>query len=540
MAVSVGIDFGAAAAKVIVGRKNGPLFSVQRALHLPLDDRELEGALKGALGKAPGARFSLSGEDLIIRYVQVPPVPLWRLKLLMDLEVQSMSEKSQDELLHDFNVLGPLGNDDETVLLSVVRAHLLEERFASLQRAVGAPRSGMPSSVALFNAYAHCGEFVEDEVTLLVDLGEESTDLVFLREGELLFARNLNVGGRALTDAIAQTFSCSEEDAERLKLECGNAAPRGAAQYASGREEKVAQALAAPVGQLASMLQSSLGFARAQTGLQDLQPQRVFLTGGGANLRGLDLYLGNTFGTTVDRFLPDSGLDLSGLPPQEADAFEADPGSFATAIGLAVTGLGENSFALDLVPPKVTKRRAFFQRTVWMIAAAVVVIGMIFIHSRGLHAQAEEKARVGSKARKEASRISRLLARDEKARQAIRRADAAEAEYARWTGAGRLLLCVQGILQRNASPEIWVQDLRVSGEAEPVVTIEGVVAGESPRPDLVFQTLMTRLRAAGAAREGGEALDWQEKPEEVKKNRTLPFRILVRVAQPTPAEETRP
>src|SRR5690606_4184282 len=135
-----------------------------------------------------------------------------------------------------------------------------------------------------------------------------------------------------------------------LKEQHGNVTPKGMGNYTSGREEKVANAVIGPTGQLASLIQSSLAFSRAQTGLRDLKVGRILRSGGGANLRGLTDYLASSFGCPVERFQPESGLDFSGLDAEEAVTFEADPGRFAVALGLAVSGAKEEAFLVDLVP----------------------------------------------------------------------------------------------------------------------------------------------------------------------------------------------
>ena len=53
--------------------------------------------------------------------------------------------------------------------------------------------------------------------------------------------------------------------------------------------------------------------ARAQTRTQDLKVDRVLLAGGGASLKGLDLYLNQAMGVPVERFNPFDLCDLSQL-----------------------------------------------------------------------------------------------------------------------------------------------------------------------------------------------------------------------------------
>ena len=147
MALLYGIDLGHKDIKVVAGRKKGHVFELHRAFSIPVDSSEdpedsilaATARLKEALGKAPGARFGVSGRDLIIRYTQVPQVPLWRLRRLMQFELHEMAEQAGDRLAADYNLISiPGGEDqDETVMVAVVKEHFLEGRHRAVAAACG-------------------------------------------------------------------------------------------------------------------------------------------------------------------------------------------------------------------------------------------------------------------------------------------------------------------------------------------------------------------------------------------------------------------
>ena len=544
MGLEVGIDLGAGAVKVVAGRKKGPVFELHRALSIPVrSEGDSEAAILSAvdelagLGKLPGARFSLAGRDLIIRYVQVPPVPLWRLNLLMDLEVRGMAEKGGEALYHDYNLVGIAGDSDETVMLAVVKAQLLEARMEALTRSVGEPFCGMPASVALFDAYLHSGELHEGEYLFLVDLGENSTEVVLQKDGDILFARNLSVGGRLLTQSVADTFDVPYSQAAGIKHEYANVAPRGSVSYASGREEKVANALLGAVGQLSSMIQSCLGFARTHTGVRDLSLGRILLTGGGANLRGLDAYLGSAFDCPVDRFLPDSGLDLAPLPSEEAAEFEVDPGRYSVALGLALSGVNENAFQLNLVPEKVKKKRKFLQRTLYLWLTAAAALLFLAFHAYQLSGQATELKAKARKAQTASSKARRQRKSFDREQDVIKDLNRKMKLLAEETETALLFLRVQGLLQEAASDGIWVSEMRVLRELPRVegarprgrgnfqmetrVEVDGVVVPRSRSPSEALRELTTKVEAAAPD------LDVTQSSEELDA-RQLRFNLVVK------------
>ena len=471
MAQVVGIDLGARAIKVVAGKAKGPIFEVQRAFSIPVS---LEGdpeaavldavrALKSELGKAPGARFGLSGKELIIRYTKVPPVPLWRLKLLMEFEVREMSEQAGEPLACDYNLvqIPDQGEDDETVLVAVVKEHFLNARHQAITEAVGEPKAGMPASLALFNSYLQAGALYEGEHVFLVDVGHRSVEIVLQQDGELLFARNMATGGFPLTEAVSQAFNVGLDEAERIKEEYGNVTPKGLASYTSGREEQVANALIGPVGQLSSMIQSSLAFARAQTGLASLNASRILVSGGGANLRGLTDYLKSAFGCPVERFEPESGLDLSGLPGDEQAGFEGDPGRYAVALGLAVSATKEEAFLVDLVPEAVQKKRHFTTRTIfsWLSVAAAVVV--LVLHYFDLSAEEERTSRELRIARTQARKADKKRREYEQVQRRINGSNVRLRALDDLSRPAWALCRSLKLMQEHADSDTWVEDLNV-------------------------------------------------------------------------------
>ncbi len=491
----IGIDLGSRRVRAVIGEKRGALFVVKRAVEAKVpygDDPEAAtlaalGELKASLTKelkgASGARFGLSGKDLIVRYTTVPPVPLWRLRLLMEFEVREMSQQAGGALASDYNLVSPpeAKDGEETVLVAVCKESFLDGRFAAVKNAFGEPHAGTPASVALFNAFVACGEIKQDEYTFLVDVGDRNVEIVLQRNGELLFARNLNTGGYLLTEAVASTFNLPLDDAEEVKHDFGNVTPRGGGSgFASGKEEKVATAIIGPVGRLSSSIQSMLAFARAQTKIKDLTVGRILLSGGGANLRGLPEYLGAAFKCPVERFVPENGLDLAQLPSEESRAFQADPGAYAVAIGLARTTGDDQAFRIDIVPGEAKKRRKFTGSTLFMILAGVVAAGYLayaFVDASGRATAAEKQA---SASQREAERIKGLRKQYDVEQARIKDLNEKSKRLSSLTEPAFALSEAQRLVQQACPDGMWIESLVVRKELA-LVDPNDAQKGKEPR-----------------------------------------------------------
>ena len=477
MADLIGIDPGAYSVKVVGGRMSGPLFSLT---HLTSIDVEAESDREGAIcrelalaaqtsRKLSGtARLGVTGRDLMIRYTTVPPVPLWRLKLLMDFEVQEMASQAGDGLTADYNLLDASESSDETVLVSLVKDRLLEGRLAAWnQKGVAPIHAATPNCVALFNSFLAFGRMEDDEYTFLLDIGDENLEMAIQRNGELLFARNVSGGGHAFSDAIASAWSVGTPKARELKHDLGTVAPKGRGGYASANEEKVANAISGAAGQLAGMIQATIAFSRSQSGLKGMDIGRVVISGGGAELRGLSEYLEQSLGIPVRSFHPDAGLDTSGLSLEEAELFEKHPGSFAVALGLARMSSDEGAFLIDLVPAATKKKRRFMQRTVYLFAAAAVAIaclGGIWFDLKGELAAAEKTRKSAKSAERKAVAVRRRFTQTvDNAVNLKERVDKLSWE----SRPGTWFLRAQGMVQATAPDAVWVSSIKVARKKVP-------------------------------------------------------------------------
>jgi type IV pilus assembly protein PilM len=396
---AIGIDIGGHAVKIAVIQKKGGVSRATRLFRATLagdtDLVRIQGALKRAGVTGGPGLLGISGRDLIIRYTHVPPVPDWRLKLLMQFEINEVSGQSGGEVAADYRRVNlPIEADEETVLVSLARNTWLQPRLNASRAAGLNVGGGCPNSVAIFNAFLAHGTWQEGETTFLVNLGRDNVDMAIQRDGELLFARNMSGGGQMFTEAIMATFGLKERKAEKNKVTKGDLTPKAQARYPDSTTEKLANAMQGPAGQLVSMIQSSVMICRAQTKVTDLNIDRLLLSGGAASMKGIAEYFKANMSVPVELFDPVQELDLSGLDPGDQETLGDRPTDFSIAIGLAETLLSPTAYRLEVLTASEKKKRHFLQRTVWALgaaAAALLLIVMLF-KTRGEDAAAYQSA----------------------------------------------------------------------------------------------------------------------------------------------------
>ena len=323
--------------------------------------------------KPTEARVGLTGRDVNIRYTRVPLVPDWQLRKLMRFEVEEVGDQSGSEVASDFNLLPTLPEieDEDVCLLAMARETLLADHVRGLAGLGGRLDAFAPCALGLYNAWTRYGA-IEDETVLIADIGHENMDVILVRGGDLLFARNLSGGSRLFDEALAERFGVSPAKARQLKHELSTLRP--GASYPSANAEKASRSILGAAGQILSLLQSTVMFCKSQVKVANLRVDRVLLCGGGAGLDGLCEYLAAGMNVPVELFDPFRVVDTSALDPQQAELLERSHLESVVALGLATMASDPDSYSIEILPAKLRARREFMGGTVFALAASVLAV----------------------------------------------------------------------------------------------------------------------------------------------------------------------
>lgn len=376
---AVAMDVGSHSIKAMVVRDGKHGLGVTRFCAVSAG----EGAVGLAEAGIPlkGAVAGLAGRDMTLRYSQVPPSPDWQLRNLIELEIQDLSSQSGGELAADYNLL-PFEDEEggmETILLALAREEALQTTAELAAAAGGSVDGHVPNCIALYNAYLRCGPVEEDTVVCLANLGHETIDIALVRGVDLLFARNLSGGGKVLDDAISGAFNVSARKAESLKKDLLDLDPASRGHYASGQAEKITMAAGGAASAVVSAIQSSTAFCQTQIKNAELRLDKVLLCGGSARLRGVRGMLREALHCPVEFFDPFDNVDLSQLPDHEMEQLQQLRSEAVVVLGLAAGRLDDSLYSLEILPERVKRRKRFFERTFYNIAATLVLVVLLLL-----------------------------------------------------------------------------------------------------------------------------------------------------------------
>lgn len=375
----VGVDIGSTVVKVVQLGRSGNGAELERAAIVPiypegerprdtnLQHRSKVDAVKRALSKAnitaKNAVSSVSGESIIVRYLQFPHMPEEDRRSAIQWEAEEYIPFRLEDVNIDSMVLGRsrVDEDKEDVLLVSAKKDLVNSHLSVIREAGLVPKIVDVDSFAFLNAYEANYGTQEETCTALVNIGAEITGISILHGGLSRFSRDISVGGDTITSAVASHLRCSFAEAEQLKISHGANPPdvakqdtesnfssnlmetiRGTVDSMSeedspdNRDQLVAKAIGGVLADLISEVRRSIEFFENQT--RDMSVGRVVLGGGTAVLLNLREHFERDLG------LPTEVIDpLRKIRPTGKDLAESEirrtGHSLAVGIGLGLRGL---------------------------------------------------------------------------------------------------------------------------------------------------------------------------------------------------------
>ena len=220
-----------------------------------------------------------------------------------------------------------------------VEAHIItaaQSALKNLEKAVN--DAGLAVDRFVLNPLASAEAILTDAEresgVLVVDIGGGTTDLAVFIDGTVWHTAVIEVGGSHLTSDVAQLFHLPSSEAERIKIEEGNARPEDI-----GREEmlmvesfgqeapqqiyhyELAQVIEARVDEIFTFVTQEL----KRSGYDGLLPAGVVLTGGTAALRSIRFNASRVLHLPARVGMP---TEISGLSDKLTSP------AYATAVGL--------------------------------------------------------------------------------------------------------------------------------------------------------------------------------------------------------------
>lgn len=342
----IGLDIGTANIKMAeleVSRKSGKLtaFTI-----MPTPPRAINGGeiadpgaisdtLKAMVAATKSKRKSVSiglwGTSVITKRISVPQMDEKLVGGQIRWEAEQYIPFDINEVNIDFKVLKHYHSTPDTMDVMLVAAR---QEMAMLYQDI-VQSANLTCSVIDVSGFALANCFLTNwgvqkgQTVAMMNIGAAITNFVVIENGEVIFCRDIPVGGLTYTTEIHKGMGMSMEEAEAMKISActGQAAPDEVGKIIQSTHEMVAEEI-----------QSSLDFFVNTT--PGLPVQQCFVTGGASRTTGLVSSLGQQTKLSLEIFNPFRGIKINDKTISQAYASEIQDFA-AIALGLGMRAVGD-------------------------------------------------------------------------------------------------------------------------------------------------------------------------------------------------------
>lgn len=256
-----------------------------------------------------------------ITVVEFPKLPEAELHKTIEYQAENHIPMSADEVKIDWSVLGDVpGTDDKVeVLIASVTNEFTEKRLELIESLGLNVVAIEPDPIALMRALTPVSYL---NSAIVLDIGERATDLVALTQGTPRLVRSIPTGGQAFIKAAMQNLNIDEKQANQFVYKFGL--------NRTSLEGQVHKALSPTADNLCAEIVKSIKFFVGR--YQNLQLEKIIVSGRASSLPGFPLYVANNTGFPVE--IGNAWQNVSYSPQLHNDLISISS-RFAVASGLA-------------------------------------------------------------------------------------------------------------------------------------------------------------------------------------------------------------
>jgi type IV pilus assembly protein PilM len=285
----------------------------------------IQKALKKIGMATPRVNISLSGPEIVFRYIQFPSIRDQEVMQTLRLEWDKYVPFRIEEMSWDYQVLGavqhPLKGKQTMVLLAAAKRDFIEQQ-SRLFTQMGFTVDVIATNVTcLINAFNYLYGFkTQNTLIALLNIGESATDLVILKNGMPRFSRDILFGGKDITYMIAQKKRIDFQRAQELKHSF------------DANDTEVLNIIKNSFSNLVNEIKLSFEYLKRDF---DTEVNAVYVCGGSSYLFGIEEFLKKDLGIYTEIWKLNNNLFQEGKDSN--GGLEKHFAELAVAVGLALS-----------------------------------------------------------------------------------------------------------------------------------------------------------------------------------------------------------
>lgn len=379
-----GLDLSDSSVKVFQLEKNGALDSVRSFSSKKInpglvengkiiDQEKVIQAIKEAIATAGPKKIntkkvicSIPESKVFLRIISIPRISQEEAGEAIKWEIEANIPLAVDQVYYDWHFLDQV-DGKQNVLTIAVAKEVVDELSLALEKC-GLEVHGfeMESIATVRSLISFKQEKGEDQTCLIVDIGGEKTSFIITKGDILHFTSSIPFSSIGITDVIASQMKITREEAEKIKANQGI--------EHDSENDPVFNSVRPFLENLSTEIEKTIDFYN-NLSKNPAEINKIIISGGGANLKGLTTYLAERLSREVVLGVPWINLNLGkDLPPISKN----DSACFATVAGLAMRE-SDSSARLNLISPERKEIIAKKNRLRLVLRLETVVTGMLVI-----------------------------------------------------------------------------------------------------------------------------------------------------------------
>jgi type IV pilus assembly protein PilM len=242
--------------------------------------------------------ISISGYSVIVKKINLTVMSADEMAKHIQSEAEQYIPFDIDDVYLDFQDLKTnVGDDERTDVMLVAAKKEVVDSYLDMLRGISlVPVLVDVDAFALENAYwANFGTSVN---VALIDIGASKMNINIISNGSSVFARDMVLGSRQLTEQIQSRFDLETEAAEELKIGKSSA---------NDRRDEMEGLFTDTCSQWLAEIRKALDFYYSN--YPDEVLEKLVLSGGGARIKGFDQFLADELNIEVEVFNPFAKMD---------------------------------------------------------------------------------------------------------------------------------------------------------------------------------------------------------------------------------------
>lgn len=326
----VSIDIGADKIKFVLGKFAKDKVIIEKAFMVDTPEgslgdgnlfntvnlsKTIENALATAQVKIKDVNCTTNSTAVINREITVPKAAEDELETLVKYEIQQYLPINMDDYIVQYNILEELNQDNLSKyrMLVVTYPHKIAKQYYELFNNSKLKPSVLDISYnsikKLIGGIKTINEieYNMEEASAFIDMGADTINVNIYSNGQLDFSRIIKSGGSLIDRELSKELKSNLQESEKTKIELCDL---NYSTFSEGSEQHIVNNIAKLVAdEWSDELNRIIQFYRNKKVGNNIS--KVYIHGGGANLKGIDEYLNSKLNLPVEKISSLSNVEFS-------------------------------------------------------------------------------------------------------------------------------------------------------------------------------------------------------------------------------------